>query len=231
MKVISCSFDNCYAEDDYGGGIATEHLANVYIYSTLFSKCHGRNKSDPNSGGGAVFLNDTKQCHEIHDCDFIQCESGADGGAVHLRNSKNVRTDGIANTRFVGCKTLYEVGGAEGGALQFADCPITCQFSDCLIAQCHSCTGGGFFVGVYGNPSANIILFSFFSANSATGTAQDVYFYNTPTKPFLHCFYSRNDNKNNRVYPDSCNSWLPQGVIVLDPERTGTNSAHICFYL
>ena len=174
LKVISCYFHDCYAENDFGGGIAAEHLDNVYIYLSTFAECHGIDTDNTNSGGGAVFLNDTQQLHQIHDCDFIGCYSGADGGAFHLRNSKVMQTDGVANTRFINCKTLLDGTGVEGGAGQSASVEVTCSFSNSLICACCSSNGGGFYLHVKEDSSTNLMSFCFFHDNIASGHGNDL---------------------------------------------------------
>ena len=226
LKVISCYFHDCYAENDFGGGIATEFLDNVYIYSSSFVACHGKQIPNTNSGGGAVFLNDTKQCHQIHDCDFIGCFCGADGGALHLRYSKVMQIDGIANARFVDCKSIYETFGVEGGALQSWTVTVTCSFSNSLITKCHSYVGGGFYFQVKDGYANNIILFCLFNDNTATDNGNDMgvsNFWATNGNFFKHSFST---SKSCRVYyydtawHNTDVNWLPLtdfAIKLLDP--------------
>ena len=213
LQVTSCYFVNCHAEEDYGGGIATEYLANVYISFSSFINCHGRNKSDPNSGGGAVYLNTTYQCHQIHNCEFLQCYAGADGGAVHLRNCEVPDTDGFADTRFIACKTLYEVHNVEGGAVQSWIVAVTCYFSNCLVTNCHSYQGGGLFLQVKENYGTKIASFCLFSDNTASEYGNDLYFSGSLNEPLLHCLSL---TRSNRIYPtNNDDNWLPQGYFYL----------------
>ena len=209
MKVVSCYFDNCSASEDYGGGVAAEYLDTVYIYTSLFTKCHGKDINYAHSGGGAVYLNTTYQRHQIHDCDFIGCYSGADGGALHLRNCEVQESDGIANVRLIRCKTLYSADAVEGGAMQGYSAYVTCHFSNCLISLCQSIQGGGMFLKVRPNFVTNIISFCFFCGNTASQRAHDVFFEDSPDEPFLCCFSTASSN---RVYPSGNeNDWLPLG--------------------
>ena len=215
LTVTSCHFYDCSTNTDYGGGIATEFLNNVYIYSSSFIHCHGGTNYHINSGGGAVFLNDTKQWHQIHDCNFIGCYSGADGGALHLRNCKVPHSDGIANTRFIDCKTVYDIDAVEGGAVQSWTVTVTCSFSNSLIARCHSYQGGGFFFQVKENYATNIILFCLFHINTATGTGNDLAVYNlsqTDSNFFQHCFSTSQSNRvdyYDGIWYHTDHNWLP----------------------
>ena len=180
----------------------------VYIFSSTFIQCHGKDSRNGNTGGGAVFLNDTKQCHQIHDCDFIGCYSGADGGALHLRNSEVTQTDGVANTRFVGCKTLLSRASVEGGAVQSYNVAVTCHFSNCLTVKCTSYLCGGYLIQVRENSAVNMIVFSFFHDNYATDTGNDVgitHIVQTNNVPlFSHCFSTTTTNRLSYYY----NTWF-----------------------
>ena len=221
LKVISCYFDDCSTSTDFGGGIAAEHLGTVYISSSSFITCHGQNIHEYNSGGGVVFLDDTQQCHQIHDCSFIGCYSGADGGAVHLRYSKLTQKDDIVNTRFIDCKTLYDVFGVEGGALQSYDVTVTCALSNSIITGCHSYNGGGLYLEVKENSHTNIISFCFFNSNTASGRGNDVglyYFSREMNDEFI--LYSFSGTESNRLEYYYINNWCQTSIDWLPLEMT-----------
>ena len=219
MKVISCFFDDCSTGTDYGGGIAAQHLANVYIYSSLFTKCHGQDIGYPHSGGGAVYLEDTKQSHHIYGCALIGCYSGADGGGANIRNSAVAEPDCFANTRFIDCKTLYQHSSVEGGAAQCHGGAMTCSFSNCLISNCESYQGGGLYLLVKENSVTNIISFCFFNDNSANEYGNDIsmeYFSTENDEFFLLSFstsqFTRIANWVNG-WSNLSDDWLPQGIV------------------
>ena len=198
LTITLSYFEDCFAPSDYGGAVASEFLENVYIYYSTFYKCHGQAVNDYDTGGGAVYLNDTQQWHQIHDCNFIGCYSGADGGAVHLRNCDVPHSDGIANTRFIDCKTTYIHDCVEGGAVQSYTVAVTCAFSNCLLAKCHSWHGGGLFLHVKDNSYTNMIWFCFFHENTVTGNGPNIAiirFVPRNDRPLLqHCFCTSSPN-------------------------------------
>ena len=174
LGVISCYFEDCYASTDFGGAIATEGLNTVHIFSSSFVLCHGEIIPNPDSGGGAVYITATSNYQQIDASTFINCYSGADGGAVLYRYSTVTGTDGIVDTKIIGCRSTFENMGVQAGAMQSYGGYLTSSLSNCLISKCSSIYGGGLYLLVKGNSVTNIIAFCFFSDNSATSTGNDV---------------------------------------------------------
>ena len=127
---ISSRVYKCSVNNESGGGIYTTSKT-IQMTDTEFTECKALN----GSGGGVNVNNEGKSNIILHNCDFSQCQSKNNGGALQ----SNGLTAWLKLCDFNLCST--KKGGAVSASKDSANSEL--KLEGCTFTECSSADGGG----------------------------------------------------------------------------------------
>ena len=211
LTVSQCYFDTCITKGVFGGAVYASSVLTIEVELSVFLRCKCVNKTD-NVGGGAILLTAIRQRPSVCLCDFIDCYSQEDGGALDIQESFSHQQDAqtIFNCRFISNSVFDGVENVGGGVCNWGNDPDV-GVTSCLFAH-NSAHGwaGGVYID-FTNQTPHIIRFSVFVDNKCENNiGHDVAFYNSiPDEPLVFCFSTTTITP--RAYPFAHqDDWLPQ---------------------
>eukprot|EP00770_Monocercomonoides_exilis_P012230 MONOS_12172.1-p1 / transcript=MONOS_12172.1 / gene=MONOS_12172 / organism=Monocercomonoides_exilis_PA203 / gene_product=unspecified product / transcript_product=unspecified product / location=Mono_scaffold00655:34354-35797(+) / protein_length=481 / sequence_SO=supercontig / SO=protein_coding / is_pseudo=false len=202
LTVENSSFVKCKATSTRGGGIYALKIAECIVHHTTFIQCSCASINTDCGGGGItaenVFTQSIVEC-----CNFRNCSSGNDGGAIDLRPTKTEKQKAcVVNSFFDNCQ-CYGSDNGIGGAIQHWGCIDKVVISNCLFCHCYSIRAGGA-VGQQINENNEGILFyfCFFHNNECQKGGHDIVLYSSTSNNIDSSCYSTR-NTSNRVSTDT----------------------------
>ena len=138
LKLYRCTFDTC-SSDNQGGGVYHKGSTEFYAEDLKFTNCSAGTDSVIRAAGG---LETQASKVKLFDCDFIDCTSTRNAGAMNVY--KNGSTIELTRCHFTNCRTSTEkTNDAEvgnGGALRTTGNKTT--LTDCTFENCRAYRGG-----------------------------------------------------------------------------------------
>ena len=189
LTVSECYFDTCITDSVSGGAIYVDSISSIDVQLSVFIRCKCMT-SDNNDGGGGIYIINIFVKPSVSLCDFLDCYSKEDGGALDIQNSysqqQNVLT--VSNCRFISNSAFAGFENVGGGVCNWGNNPVVgvtnCLFSHNLARG----RAGGLFLE-FTKPVSRIIRFSMFVDNkSENNDGHDVNICSSiPDEPFFFC--------------------------------------------
>ena len=215
LTILRGTFIDCNTTCNFGGGVFVDHCEKLDAENSLFYQCHATTNRKNLGGAGICIHNCSTTNHIARELLFIDCDCESDAGGMTLHYCKGTQIEfPIQSSQFIKCRSL--TFSPDGGAICYAGNNVTVGVQNCLFSQCSATNGGGIWTDICTRPSAEVIKFCFFHANTVTGKGKDVCLCRLESNymPFLHCMTTSSENtvgeyENTNDHSD----WLPLGTL------------------